>query len=209
MKAEPYLDTVRARETDPFSLSLRHQAEQAKIPIIAYDGLCLLRQVILLKKVHRVLELGTAIGYSAIGMARVDDTIEVISVERDRSMVETARKNIHAANLEGRITIIEADARELDPETLDGLFDLVFIDASKSQGVQYFERYEACLAPQGVIITDNVLFHGLHEATIHSRNLRQLTQKIDRFNRYLLTRTDYDTVIYPIGDGMSVSIKTR
>ena len=209
MKTEPYLHAVRARETDPFSLSLRQQAEAANIPIVAYDGLCLLRQVILLRRVRRVLELGTAIGYSAIGMAQANESLEVVSLERDPYRVELAQRNIQAAGLDARITLIEADARTFDPQTLEGAFDLVFIDASKSQGIHYFERYESCLAPAGVIVTDNVLFHGLHEATIHSRNLRQLTQKIDRFNRYLLTRTDYDTMIYPVGDGMSVSIQLR
>lgn len=209
MKAEPYLHTVRAKETDAFSLSLRAQAEAADIPIIAYDGLCFLQQIILMRGVKRVLELGTAIGYSAIGMARVRHDLEIVTIERDAERLDSAHQNIGASGFASRISVIEADARTLDPNTLKGPFDMIFIDASKSQGIHYFERYESCLAPGGIIVTDNVLFHGFHEMTIRSRNLRQLTQKIDRFNRYLLTRKDYHTMIYPVGDGMSVSIQLR
>jgi predicted O-methyltransferase YrrM len=88
-----------------------------------------------------------------------------------------------------------------------GEFDLIFIDAAKSQSIKFFEKYETLLTDKGVIVTDNLLFHDLFNQEVRDRNLRQLLRKIDTFNKYVVEKEGYNTYIYTLGDGMSLSIK--
>lgn len=194
----------RKETKEPF-VSLRLYAEEHKVPIITYEGLQFLLQIIRMNRVKRVLEIGTAIGYSSLAMAMLEG-VEVLTIERNIDMYEQAIKNIEAAKMQDQIQVIKADALEVD-ETKLGNFDLIFIDAAKAQSIKFFEKYESQLNDKGIIVTDNLLFHGLVVKEIRDRNLRQLITKIDRFNRFVVEKEGYNTVVYHIGDGMSVSIK--
>jgi predicted O-methyltransferase YrrM len=200
-----YLQQINPKESNPVLVSLRAYAEEHNVPIIRYDGLQLLRQIILLRNAKKVLEIGTAIGYSAIAIALHTDA-HVTTIERNQDMIQLAKKNIKEANLENRITVIEGDALEVDENLLDQV-DVIFIDAAKSQSAKFFLKYKKLLTSSGVIITDNILFHGLVVEPIRDRNLRQLVGKIDRFNKFVIEQEDFDTYIYHVGDGMSISIK--
>jgi len=200
-----YLNNINLKETNDLLVSFMMYAKANSVPIITYEGIRFLTQIIELKQAKSVLEIGTAIGYSAIHIALNTDAY-ITSRERDHTMAELAKSNIEKAQVGDRITLIEADALELD-ETTIGTFDVIFIDAAKAQSIKFFEKYETILRSKGVIVTDNLLFHGLVDEQVDSKNLRQLLTKIDRFNHYVVNRTDYDTFIYEIGDGMSVSIK--
>jgi predicted O-methyltransferase YrrM len=180
-------------------------AKNKKVPIITEEGRLFLLQLIQLTNAKRFLEIGTAIGYNACSIA-MNTSCEVVTIERDETMILQAHKNIKALGLSDRITVIEQDALEVDVDTL-GTFDMIFIDAAKAQYIKFFERYERLLTAGGVIVTDNLLFHGLINQDVNSRHLRQLLTKIDRFNQYIKTKKGYNTVVYQIGDGMSVSIK--
>lgn len=200
-----YLSQINKKETNAQLVSLRAFAEANKVPIITEDGINFIIQIIKLRGIKEVLEIGTAIGYSAIKMA-LETKVQITTIERNEDMYQEAIKNIKEANLEDKINIIYQDALEVD-ETLLKEVDLIFIDAAKAQSIKFFEKYEKLLSNKGVIITDNLLFHGLHEKPVHDRNLRQLLTKIDRFNKYVVNREDYETYLYEIGDGMSLSIK--
>lgn len=200
-----YLKSINKQETNPLLVSLLSYAKENKVPIITYEGIQFLTQVIKLRKIKRVLEIGTAIGYSSISMSLKTD-VEVVSIERSEEMYNLAKENVKKAELEDRITLIYNDALEVDETTL-GTFDLIFIDAAKAQSIKFFEKYETILSEDGVIVTDNLLFHGLVDQPIRDRNLRQLVTKIDRFNKYVVDKEGYDTFIYQLGDGMSLSIK--
>ncbi len=204
-----YLDDLNQKhDEDLKTLSL--YAEENSVPIITDEGRRFLSQMIRLNQAKRVLEIGTAIGYSAIAMAKNDPSIQIVTIERDPSMQKKAKASFEGTGLDNQITLIEADALEYDENALKGPFDLLFIDAAKAQSERFFEKYAPLVRKGGLVITDNLLFHGLLEADAprsKNRNTRQLIKKIDRFNHWVLNCPGYDTQIYSIGDGMSLSIK--
>jgi len=205
-----YLEALNLKETNELLVSLRRFAELNDVPIIKEDGIRFIKQLITIANAKDILEIGTAIAYSAIEFAFLDDAINIITIERDPNMIHEAKKNIVKSHKSDQITLLQGDALEIDLRD-DSRFDVIFIDAAKAQSIKFFEKYENYLKPGGIIITDNLLFHGLVENPdeVSSRNLKQLIRKIDTFNHYLMKRTDYDTAIYPIGDGISVSIKRK
>lgn len=201
---------MNPKETNTLLVSLRRFAEENNVPIITLEGIHFLKQLIQLKRAKNILEIGTAIAYSTIQMAMIDSVESLTTIERDPLMVLNAKSNIKQSKLAHKITLIEGDA--LNVSLSEGqTFDLIFIDAAKAQSQRFFEKYEPFLSEDGIIVTDNLLFHGMVEnpENITSRNLKQLVRKIDAFNHYLMQKEGYDTIIYPIGDGMSVSIKRK
>ena len=171
------------------------------------EGINFLTNFILKKHVKSVLEIGTAIGYSAIQMALVDPNVVVTTIERDEVRYLEALKNVKAFGLEDRITLIYNDAFDV---SLSDKFDMIFIDAAKAQNKKLFEMFEKNLKKNGFIITDNLKFHGLvskKEEEIKSRNLRGLVRKIKDYIEFLKTNTKYETEFFDVGDGISVSTK--
>ena len=155
----------------------------------------------------KILEIGTAIGYSAICMCGVSDDIEVTTIERDEPRYLEAVLNVEQAELEDRIHLIFQDALEVE---LDDTFDLIFIDAAKAQNIKFFERFEKNLKQGGTFITDNMDFHGMvqvDEDKIESRNVRQLVHKVKNYIAFLQENKNYDTQFLSIGDGLAVSVK--
>jgi len=204
---QQYLDGINKKETNELLVSLRLYAEEHKVPIITAEGIVFMNQIIALRNVKRVLEIGTAIGYSALNMV-LNSNVDVVTIERDADMYNIALKNIENAGLSDKIKVINDDALLVDENTI-GTFDLIFIDAAKSQSIKFFEKYKPLLHPRGVIVTDNLIFHGLLVAEIRDKNLKQLVRKIDTFNKYVVEQEDFDTYIYNIGDGMSLSIRKK
>ena len=200
-----YLENINIKETNEQLVSLKSYALKNNVPIITDDGIAFIKQIINIKGIKKVLEIGTAIGYSSINMALYSNCI-ITTIERDKEMYDKAIENIKNGNLQDRITVLNQDALEVDESTL-GKFDLIFIDAAKAQSIKFFNKYKTCLNNQGLIITDNLLFHDLVVTPIKDRNLKQLVRKIDTFNKFVVEQTDFDTYIYSIGDGMSLSIK--
>lgn len=184
---------------------IKDYAVENNVPIMLDDGIDFLTTFILKNHITNVLEIGTAIGYSAIMMALVNPNVKVTTIERDEKRYLEAVQNVKAFELEDRITLIYNDALNV---RLTGEFDLIFIDAAKAQSIKFFEMFEHNLAPKGVIITDNLKFHGLvekEEYSIKSRNLRGLVRKIKEYVAYLKSNNRFDTEFFDIGDGISVS----
>lgn len=181
-------------------------AEEKNIPIMQKSGINFLTKYIEENNIKNILEIGTAIGYSAIKMASVNDKIKVTTIEKDNERYLTALKNIKEFDLDKRITLISGDALGIE---LDGKFDLIFIDAAKGQYIKFFEKYSKNLKKNGVIVSDNLDFHGFvkQEERIISKNLRQLVNKIRNYIEFLKTNTEFTTTFYKVGDGISVSIK--
>lgn len=178
---------------------LKEKALKNKIPIIQDEGLEFLLDIIKKNDVKNVLEIGSAVGYSAISMAALD--VVVITVEKDADMFYELQKNIKDFNLEQQIFPIFGDALKVD---ITGKFDLIFIDAAKSKYEQYFTKFKDNLAPNGVIVCDNLDFHGLKKHEVRRRT-RKLLEKIEKFIQFLEENEEFDTVIHHVGDGMSVS----
>ena len=181
-------------------------AEENNIPIMQKSGINFLTKYIEENNIKNILEIGTAIGYSAIKMASVNDKIKVTTIEKDNERYLTALKNIKEFDLEKRITLISGDALDIE---LDTKFDLIFIDAAKGQYIKFFEKYSKNLKKNGVIVSDNLDFHGFvnQEERIISKNLRQLVNKIRNYIEFLKTNTEFTTTFYKVGDGISISIK--
>lgn len=186
---------------------IRTYAKENNIPIMLDDGIEFLTKYIVENKINTVLEIGTAIGYSAIMMALANPNLAVTTIERDEKRYLEALKNIKKLNLENRITLIFNDALDVN---IEGKYDLIFIDAAKAQSIKFFEKFERNLNPGGVIVTDNLEFHGLvkkKEEEIESRNLRALVRKVKEYINFLKANDRYETEFLSIGDGISVSKK--
>ncbi len=186
---------------------MKQYAEVNNVPIMMDEGIDFLTTFILKNHVKNVLEIGTAIGYSAIMMALVDPNLKITTIERDEIRYLEALKNVKAFDLENRITLIYNDAFNVK---LDEKFDLIFIDAAKAQNIKFFEMFERNLESGGVIITDNLKFHGLvdkKEEEIKSKNLRALVRKIKDYVDYLKANEKYNTEFFEVGDGISVSTR--
>jgi len=202
-----YLNRLNSVFDDPVLKRLRKESIQEQIPIMTEEGIHFLIQLIQIGKINRVLEIGTAIGYSAIAISR-HTSATVVTIEKDKRMEIRANKNIEESNLKDKINVIFADALDIEIQSLDKV-DLIFIDAAKAQYIKFFEKYEPILLDKGVIISDNLLFRGQVEDTssIISRNRKQLVRKIQKYNTWLLENQNFNTYIYEIGDGIAVSIK--
>ena len=188
---------------------IRDYADKNNVPIMMDEGINYLTNYILENGVKRILEFGTAIGYSAIMMCGVNSDITVTTIERDEKRYLEAVKNIKKMELEDRIDLIYNDALEVN---LDGTYDLIFIDAAKAQNIKFFEKFENNLNDNGTIITDNMNFHGLVDkeiSEIESRNLRQLVRKVKNYKDFLNYNERYETVFLDIGDGLAVSKKRK
>lgn len=186
---------------------IKEDALNNKVPIMQDDGIVFLTKFIEKNEIKSILEIGSAVGYSAISMANVNSKITVTTIERDQERYLQAVKNVKDANLEDRITLIFGDALET---SVDGKYDLIFIDAAKAQSTNFFNRFSPNLNDGGYIITDNMNFHGLvfkDESEIESRDLRQLVRKIKNHKEFLIENAEYETEFLDVGDGIAVSHK--
>ena len=181
-------------------------AKENNIPIMQKDGIEFLEKYIEENKIKTILEIGTAIGYSTIKMATVNEKIKITTIERDEERYKIACQNVKIFNLSDRIDIILDDALETK---IDEKYDLIFIDAAKAQSIKFFEKYKENLNPNGTIITDNLNFHGLTDKVeeIKSKNLRALVKKINNYKTFLKENREFETKFLNIGDGISISIK--
>ena len=184
---------------------LKKYAKDNHVPIMLQDGIDYIVNYIKNNNVKSILEIGTAIGYSAINFALVDSNIKVTTIERDDIMYNEAIKNISEFNLNNQINVIHNDALYTE---INGKYDLIFIDAAKSQYIKFFEKYKNNLNNNGVIITDNLNFHGLvKDSTNCSRNTKQLVKKIQNYIDFLKNNEEFDTEFISIGDGISITRK--
>ncbi|XMB85155.1 O-methyltransferase [Mycoplasmatota bacterium WC44] len=186
-------------------MDLRKYALENNVPIIEEDGLKFIQDYIKENNVTRILEIGTAIGYSSINFAILGKDIFVKTLERNKDMFSYAKMAVSHFEMEKQIELSFGDA--LDTE-VDGEFDLIFIDAAKAQYIKFFEKFKHNLSKNGVIICDNLNFHGIiHKDNdeISSRDLRQLMRKLRNFISYLKENEEFNTEFYEIGDGISIS----
>ena len=183
---------------------IEEYAKEKRIPIMMKDGIEFLCNYIKEHKIKRILEIGSAIGYSAIKMALIDKDIKIVTIERDKERYDEAIKNIDYFNLNEQIEIINGDAMDV---SVDGMYDLIFIDASKGHNIDFFEKYQNNLDKNGVIITDNLSFHGLveDESLVETKNQRGIVRKIRMFIDYLDNNKEFITEYVAVGDRISIS----
>lgn len=184
---------------------MKEYAMDHAVPVMMDEGQEFLISKIKEHKCKSFLEIGTAIAKTSIMVASLDKDMRVVTIERNPDMIEQAKINIDKADCSDRIHLIEGDALEV--ENPQGPFDCIFIDAAKAQYIRFFEKYCPLLSDNGIIITDNMEFHGLvkHPENTKNRNTRQLVLKIQKYHDYLEQLVDYQTEFYSIGDGIALT----
>ncbi|KMY43675.1 SAM-dependent methyltransferase [Bacillus sp. FJAT-27916] len=205
-----YLEALAPMRND-LLMEMEAYAKANGVPIMELSGMEPLLQILKIQKPQNILEIGTAIGYSALRMAHALPNAAIVTIERDEERLGKAHEYIKRAGMGDRISVIEGDALETEElVSQKGPFDCLFIDAAKGQYQRFFEMYEKYLVPGGIIFTDNVLFKGLVAEdleSIESKRTRNLVKKIKGYNEWLISNEDYETVILPVGDGLAISMK--
>jgi predicted O-methyltransferase YrrM len=207
-KLQTYIDSLIPPRQGLLA-EMEEYAEANGVPIMEPAGVETMLQLLRIQRPEMILEVGTAIGYSALRMADALPDAKIVTLERDEERHDLAVEYIKKAGKQDQIVQIKGDALELEEEAGKyAPFDAIFIDAAKGQYRRFFEIYARNLKPGGMIITDNVLFKGhVFEQDAESKRIRSLVKKIDEFNRWLSSNPEYDTIILPVGDGVAVSKK--
>ena len=179
-------------------------AKENKIPIMQKDGILYLMDYIKENKIKSILEIGSAIGYSSLMMVSISDDIKIITAEKDRERYNIALKNINKYDLNKQIDIRLIDACDL---VLEDKFDLIFIDAAKGKNTFFFNKFKDNLNKDGVIITDNLSFHGLVEDDnlIKTKNQRGIVNKIKDYINFLDNNKEFVTTYVSVGDKIAIS----
>ena len=187
-------------------LEMENYASEHNVPIIEKKSIAFIMKYIRDNNIKDVLEIGSAIGYSAILMASSNQETTVTTIERDETRYMECLKNVKKCGMDKKINVVYQDALELNLSE-DLRYDLIFIDAAKGQYTRFFEKYKNFLNPNGAIITDNIKFHGYvgESNKLDKGNLKSLVEKIEKYIEFLKTNTEFDTEFYDIGDGLSVS----
>lgn len=183
---------------------LEEYAKINNIPIMQKDGILYLINYIKENNIKNILEIGSAIGYSSIMMASINSDIRITTIERDKDRYDLAVFNIKKYNLDKQINIIYGDAVDTD---ITGMYDLIFIDATKGKNIFFFEKYKNNLVKGGTIITDNLSFHGLVEDSdlVKTKNQRGIVNKIKDFISFLDNNEEFATEYIPVGDKIAIS----
>lgn len=183
---------------------LEEYAHLNKIPIMQKDGIDFLCKFIKDNNIKSILEIGSAIGYSAIKMAKVSNDIKITTIEKDENRYNIATDNINMFDLNNQITIINEDGNNV---IIDNCFDLIFIDASKGNNINFFNKFKDNLNKGGYIITDNLSFHGLveDESLVKSKNQRGIVNKIKKYIEFLDNNNEFITKYVSVGDKISIS----
>lgn len=193
-------------ERDPLLAGIERRAEELYIPILDPETAQLLR--VLLKQMNpgKILEIGSAIGYSAIVMARSCDA-SIVTIERDPSRAEEALANIARAGCRDRVRLLQGDAFDILP-ALEDRYDVVFLDAAKGQYPNFLELALPLLRDGGTLFSDNVFFQGLVAGPEHVRHkLRTIVVRLREYNRLLAAHPQLETAFVPLGDGLAISVK--
>lgn len=172
------------------------------VPIMSEDTIETIKNIITVNEFHTILEVGTAIGYSTICFASTPGVTNITSIERDPIRSAIAVNNVEKSGLKN-ITLRHIDALEIE---LNDKFDLIIIDAAKSQNMKFFNKFKENLNEDGIIIIDNLSFHGYVNQTerIKSRNLRQMVNKIRKFIDFLNNNEEFTVKYIEVGDTLGV-----
>lgn len=206
---EAYI-TAQKETENPLLIEMEQYAKEHHIPIMERHGIETFIGLLSLQKPTNILELGSAIGYSAIRMAEAFPTASITTIERDTGRFQLAEGFIERAGLTGRIELIEADALEWDCEAIGKHpYDALFIDAAKGQYQRFFEKYEGFVAPGGVIYCDNMFMHGMVLQDIKEipRRKRTMIRNLTAFTAWITEHPNFETFLLPVGDGLLIAIK--
>lgn len=183
-------------------------AKEYDVPIIHPEVAQMIKVILDMKKPKNILELGTAIGYSSIFMAKFQPQCkQIITIERSEKMIQTAKENIHLADLDEVITIKEGNVQDILPK-LEESFDVIFIDAAKSKYLEFLPYCLERLNENGLIISDNVLFKGMIATDmLVPKRQKTIVRNMRLYLSEISNHEHLETTIIPIGDGVALSYK--
>ena len=188
---------------------IEREAIDTYVPIIRKEMQSFLRLLLTMQKPMRILEVGTAVGFSAILMAEYGPKdCQIVTIENYDKRIPIAKNNFKRAGKESQITLLEGDAAEVLP-TLKEPFDLIFMDAAKGQYIHFLPEVFRLLKNGGVLVSDNVLQDGdiIESHFIVERRNRTIYKRMREYLYELTHRDDLTTAVLPIGDGITVSTK--
>lgn len=195
-------------ERDGILKDMEEYARINSVPIIQPEVAKLISVILKLKRPKKILEIGTAIGYSAIFFSKVlNDEVRIDTIERNPKMLDIAKINIEKAELGKNINIIFGDAIEVLKD-INEEYDVIFIDGAKGQYLKFFEMCYTITKIDGVIISDNILYQGM--VADESKVVRRKKTLVTRLKKYInniCSDKNLDTTIVPIGDGLGISYK--
>ncbi|MCM3743428.1 O-methyltransferase [Sporosarcina luteola] len=208
---ESYILKLR-EEDNPLLLEMEEFAAEHRIPIMDRSGMETFIGLLRIQRPKLILEIGSAIGYSAIRMVSALKGASVVTIERDKERHASAVDYIKRSGFGDRITIIEGDALLLSDESLPALqYDALFIDAAKGQYKRFFEKYSEHVAKGGIIYCDNMFMHGavmVPDEEVPKRN-RTMIRNLKEFTSWVIKHPNYETSLLPVGDGILVAVKKR
>lgn len=193
-----------------FLTELRRKSalEESYAPIVQKSTEQLIVTLLKLTKPQRVLEVGTAVGYSAILMAdNLPEESTIVTIERYKKHADIAVDNVFASGYEKKIKVIEGEAAEV-LHWLDGSFDFIFLDAAKGQYIEFLPDILRLLKSGGVLLSDNILYHGMveDEEKVERRKIT-IVKRLHMYLEEIMSNEKLTTSIIPIGDGVALSVK--
>ena len=195
----------------PFLDALQRQALQDEVPIIRQDMQSFLKVLLAVHQPKKILEVGTAVGFSALLMAdHTSEECQITTIEKYEKRIPAAKENFKKAGRENRITLLEGDALEIMKGMPDDAgFDFVFMDAAKGQYPAYLEQVMRFLVPGGILITDNVLQDGdiIESRFAVERRDRTIHSRMREYLYTLKHHPELETSILPLGDGVALSVR--
>lgn len=190
-------------------LEMEQFAEENYVPIMQLPAIETLLQMLRIQQPKRILEVGSAIGYSAIRMAEAVPECHIITIERDEARIANAKDFIARSAVAERIELVEGDALEVEIPSSHDAFDAVFIDAAKGQYQKFFDKYSPLVKQGGILYIDNMYMHGLSDLDMKDvpRRKRTMIRNLHHFADWVIQNEDYTSTFFPIGDGLLVCIK--
>ena len=191
--------------------TIEREALDSYVPIIRKEMQSFLKLLLAMQKPKRILEVGTAVGFSAILMAEYNPyPCEIVTIENYDKRIPIARENFARAGKEGQITLIEGDATDV-LKTLDEPFDMIFMDAAKGQYIHFMPDILRLLKKDGVLVSDNVLQDGdiIESHFVVTRRNRTIHKRMREYLYELTHNEELVTAVLPIGDGITVSSKVK
>ena len=204
-----YINSLE-KENSPVLEEIEKEARKDGVPIIRKEMESFLRVMLSIKKPMRILELGTAVGYSAILMSEyIDEKGQIITIENYDKRIPIAKENIKKAGRENVIKLLEGDAMEIMPTLVSNRFDFVFMDAAKAQYIHFLPEVLRLMKKDGVLITDNVLQEGdlIQSKYVVRRRDRTIHKRMREYLEVVKNHPQLETSIVPIGDGITISVK--
>ncbi len=204
-----YINSLE-KENSPVLEEIEKEARKDGVPIIRKEMESFLRVMLSIKKPMRILELGTAVGYSAILMSEyIDEKGQIITIENYDKRIPIAKENIKKAGRKNVIKLLEGDAMEIMPTLESNQFDFVFMDAAKAQYIHFLPEVLRLMKKDGVLITDNVLQEGdmIQSKYVVRRRDRTIHKRMREYLEVVKNHPQLETSIVPIGDGITMSVK--